>query len=121
MKDLSKKYLEKSATDSIHVGNLVAWMIQEKHLKKKDIAQHLAIAATTLTQYFKQPSVQVGILWRLSRAIQYNLLMDLGERLKIPFETKTEKLLKEELETTKVKLEHLKIELKVLRKIHKIE
>ena len=33
MKDRSKKYLQKSTNDSFHVGNLIAWMIQEKHLK----------------------------------------------------------------------------------------
>ena len=121
MKDRSKKYLQKSTNDSIHVGNLIAWMIQEKHLKKKDVAQHLNVHSTTLTQYVKQTSVQVGILWRLSQALQYNLLIDLGQRLKIPFETQTEKLLKQELAAKNTELEHLKIELNLLKKIHKIE
>ncbi len=121
MKDRSKKYLQKAANDVIHVGNLIAWIIQEKHLKKKDVAQHLGILPTTLTQYFKQPSVQVGILGRLSQALDYNLLIDLGERLNIPFETKAEKQLKAELATTKAELDHLKIELNLLKRIHKIE
>lgn len=121
MKDRSRKYLQKSDNDVIHVGNLVAWMIQEKHIKKKDVAQHLNVLPTTLTQYFKQPSVQTGILWRLSQALNYNLLIDLGERLKIPFETKVEKQLKEELASTNEELRDLKIELNLLKKIHKIE
>lgn len=74
---IEKIFTKKSTNDSIHVGNLIAWMIQEKHLKKKDVAQHLNVHSTTLTQYFKQTSVQVGILWRLSQALQYNLLIDL--------------------------------------------
>lgn len=121
MKDRSKKYLQKMDDDVIHVGNLITWIIQEKHLKKKDVAQHLNILPTTLNQYFKQPSVQVGILWRLSQALQYNLMLDLGERLKIPFETKAEKQLKEELAITNAELYHLKIELNLLKRIHKIE
>lgn len=121
MKDRSKRYLQKSTDDALHVGNLIAWMIQEKNLKKKDIAQYLAVLPTTLNQYFKQPSVQVAILWRLSKALNYNLLMDVGERLKIPFETKVEKQLKEDLAVKNTELEHLKIELNLLKKIHKIE
>ena len=121
MKDRSKRYLQKSTDDALHVGNLIAWMIQEKNLKKKDIAQYLAVLPTTLNQYFKQPSVQVAILWRLSKALNYNLLMDVGERLKIPFETKLEKQLKEDLAAKNAELEHLKIELNLLKRIHKID
>lgn len=121
MKDRGKKYLQAGTHDVIHVGNLIAWIIQEKHLKKKDVAQQLNILPNTLTQYFKQPSVQTGILWRLSQAMQYNLLIDLGERLKIPFETKAEKELKEQLATTIQELEKLTIELNLLKRIHRIE
>ncbi|MFA9189817.1 hypothetical protein AAGV28_00410 [Flavobacterium sp. FZUC8N2.13] len=121
MKDRSKKYLQKSNNDVIHVGNLIAWIIQEKHIKKKDVAQCLNVIPNTITQYFKQPSVQTAILWRLSQALDYNLLIDLGERLKIPFETKVEKQLKEDLAAKNAELEHLKIELNLLKRIHKIE
>ncbi len=121
MKDISRKYLQKSDNDCLHLGNLIAWIIQEKHIKKKDVAQHLNVLPTTLNQYFKQPSVQVGILWRLSQALNYNLLLDVGQRLDIPFETNAEKALKENLEQTQKELEHLKIELNLLKKIHKIE
>ena len=75
MKDRSKRYLQKSTDDALHIGNLIVWIIQEKNLRKKDIAQYLAVLPTTLNQYFKQPSVQVAILWRLSKALNYNLLM----------------------------------------------
>ena len=121
MKDRSKKYLQTLPDDALHVGNLLAWIIQEKHLKKKTVSQYLNVLPTTLNQYFKQPSVQVAILWRLSKALNYNLLIDIGERLKIPFETKAEKQLREELTAKNIELEHLKIELNLLKKIHKIE
>ena len=90
MRDRSRKYLQKSDNDCLHLGNLIAWIIQEKHIKKKDVAQHLNVLPTTLNQYFKQPSLQVGILWRLSQALNYNLLLDVGQRLEIPFETNAE-------------------------------
>ena len=36
MRDRSKKYLQKTGKDCLDIGNLVAWIIQEKHLKKKN-------------------------------------------------------------------------------------
>ena len=121
MRDRSKKYLQKTGKDCLDIGNLVAWIIQEKHLKKKNIGEQLNIVPSTLNQYFKQPSLQVGILWRLSQALEYNLLIDVGERLNIPFETNTEKKLQEQLAAKEAELEHLKIELNLLKRIHKID
>ena len=121
MRDRTKRYLQKSPNDSIHVGNLIAWVIQEKKLKKAAIAQQLNIAPTTLTQYFKQSSVQVGILWRLGQAMDYNLLADVADRLPIDFETKKEAALQRILSEKEEELKILKIELNLLKKIHKIE
>ena len=36
----SKKYLQKREDDLLHIGNLVAWIIQENHSKKKDVSKH---------------------------------------------------------------------------------
>jgi hypothetical protein len=121
MKELGSKYLQKSENDPIHIGNLIAWIILEKHLKKADIGRKLDIIPTTLNQYFKQPSVQVGILWRLSKAIEYNFLADLGQRLHIDFETKKEMDLKNTLSQKEEELKTLKTELNLLKSIHKIE
>ena len=121
MSDNSKKYLQKIDTDCLHIGNLIAWNIQEKHLKKADIARKLDVIPTTLNQYFKQPSIQVGILWRLSNAMEYNLLADVAQRLPIAFETKAEAALKKMLSEKEAEIQHLKIELNLLKKIHKIE
>ena len=121
MIDRTKKYLQKSSNDPLHIGNLIAWIIQEKHLKKATIAQKLNIAPTTLNQYFKQPSVQVGILWRLGQAMEYNFLADLGDRIKIDFETQKEAALQKSLSEKEEELKILKVELNLLKKIHKIE
>jgi transcriptional regulator with XRE-family HTH domain len=121
MRDRNKKYLQKNESDCLHIGNLVAWFIQEKHLKKADIARKLNVIPTTLNQYFKQPSIQVGILWRLSLAMEYNLLADVAQRLPIAFETNVEEALKKTLSEKEAEIQHLKIELNLLKKIHKIE
>lgn len=121
MRDSSKRYLQKKSNDSLHIGNLIAWIIQEKKLKKVDIAQQLNIAPTTLAQYFKQSSIQVGILWRLGQAMNYNLLADVADRFPIDFETKKEAALQQILSEKEEELNILKTELNLLKKIYKIE
>jgi hypothetical protein len=121
MIDRTKRYLQKLPNDNLHIGNLIAWVIQEKHLKKVNIAQQLNIKPASLNQYFKQSSIQLGILWRLSQIMEYNFLSDLADRLPIPFETKKEVILNNMLSEKEEELKSIKKELNLLKKIHKIE
>ena len=116
----SKKFLIKSTNDVLHIGNLIAWIIQENKIKKKDVSNALQILPTTLNQYFKQPSVQTAILWRLSLATNYNFLMYLGQKLNIEFETQKEAQLKKELFLKEEQIKRMEIELEVFKKINKI-
>ena len=117
----SKKYLQKREDDLLHIGNLVAWIIQENHSKKKDVSQALSIAPNTLNQYFKHSSLQAAILWRLSKALDYNFFMYIGQRLMIDFETKTEKELRKQLAEKEEIVTKMMIELDLLKKINKID
>ena len=119
MLDKSKKYLQKGENDYPAIGNFVHWFIKEQHHKKKTIADHLQIIPTTLNQYFKQQSLQVAILWRLSQAMNYNLIMDLGQRLKIPFETDAEKELKLQLAEKDELIKKMAIQLEVFREMRR--
>ncbi|MFY0483448.1 transcriptional regulator [Flavobacterium sp. PLA-1-15] len=115
MKDTSQKYLKEEANDCQHVGNFVHWFIKLGHHKKKDVAGHLKVVPTTLNSYFKQQSLQFAIVWRISQAINYNLVMDLGQRLKIPFETEIEKELRKQLAEKEEIIKRMEIQLEVLR------
>lgn len=117
----SKKFLIKSTNDVLHIGNLIAWIIQENKIKKKDVSNTLQILPTTLNQYFKQPSVQTAILWRLSLATNYNFLMYLGEKLNVAYETKTEAALKQEIVTKNEQIKKMKIELELFKKLNGIK
>jgi len=112
-----QKYLEKSDDGHPALGNFVHWYILELKLKKKAIADELNIIPTTLNQYFKKQSLQFGVLWRLSKAMEFNLVMALGEYLNIPFETKTEKELRAELAEKEERIKALEMELGVYRRI----
>src|SRR5262245_52824354 len=78
-------------------GNMVHYYIQSNKCSKVQLAKDLGIAPNTLSQYFKQDSLQFGVLWRLSKALNHNFPAQMSEYLQIPFETQTEKQLKAQL------------------------
>lgn len=119
--DIKKKFLEKRENDPPSLGNFINWHFQQNKTKKKSISDFLGVLPTTLNGYFKQSSFQFAILWRISQAVQYNFLMELGERLAIPYETKAEKELKTQLAENEKQIESLQTQLNLFKQIHKIE
>jgi len=117
MRDSSRKYLSKAENDYPDMGNFVHWFIKQSGQKKKDVASHLDVLNSTLHGYFKQRSLQLGIVWRISRFINYNMLMDLGQRLKIPFETEVEKELRAQLAEKDEIIKKMEIQLEVFREM----
>jgi hypothetical protein len=119
--DLKKKFLVKRENDAPPLGNFINWHLHVNKIKKKNVSEFLGVLPTSLNGYFKQPSFQFVILWRISQAVQHNFLMELGERLAIPYETKAEKELKNQLAESEKQIETLQTQLEVFKKIHKIE
>ncbi|RZL43757.1 MAG: transcriptional regulator [Pedobacter sp.] len=115
MREQTRKYLKDAADDYPDIGNFVHWFIKQGGHKKKEVADYLEVLPTTLTRYFGQRSLQVGILWRISQAINYNLVMDLGQRLKIPFETEVEKELRKQLAEKEEVIKRMEIQLEVFK------
>ena len=120
MIDLQKKFLKKRDNDPKNLGNYIQWHIEQNKIKKRSVSETLGILPTTLNQYFKQPSFQFNILWRISLAVKHNFLMELGEQMDIPYETKTEKALKAQLLEKEEYIKELESQLKVYRGIHKV-
>ena len=119
MIDLQKKYLKKRDNDPKNLGNYIQWHIEQNKIKKRSVSEALGILPTTLNQYFKQPSFQFNILWRISLAVKHNFLMELGEQLDIPYETKAEKALKAQLQEKEEHIKGLEYQLMVYKGIHK--
>ena len=120
MIDLQKKFLKKRDNDPKNLGNYIQWHIEQNKIKKRSVSEALGILPTTLNQYFKQPSFQFNILWRISQAVKHNFLMELGEQMDIPYETKTEKALKAQLQEKEEHIKLLENELRVYKQIHKV-
>ena len=120
MIDLQKKFLKKRDNDPKNLGNYIQWHIEQNKIKKRSVSEALGILPTTLNQYFKQPSFQFNILWRISLALKHNFLMELGEQMDIPYETKAEKALKAQLQEKEEHIKELESQLKVYKQIHKV-
>lgn len=115
MKSNERKHLLKSENSYPDIGNFVHWHIMQQQVKKKEVAASLGVIGTTVNGYFKSRSLQTGIVWKISEAIGYNLLADLGQRLGIPFETETEKALKLQIAEKDEEIKILKIQLQVYK------
>ena len=120
MIDLQKKYLKKRDNDPKNLGNYIQWHIEQNKIKKRSVSDALGVLPTTLNQYFKQPSFQFSILWRISLAVKHNFLMELGEQLGIAYETKAEKALKAQLQEKEEYIKELESQLRVYKQIHKV-
>ena len=122
MIDLQKKFLKTRDNDPPSLGNFINWHFKTTNTKKKDVSDFLGVLPTTLNQYFKQPSFQFAILWRISHAVKHNFLMELGEKwLKIPYETEKETELLEQLAQKDDEIKTLTTQLGVYKQIHKVE
>ena len=120
MIDNGKRYQKKRKEDPKPLGNYIQWHIEQNKIKKLSVAKYLDITPNSLNKYFKQTSFQFIILWRISQAVKHNFLMELGEQLNIPYETKAEKALKAQLLEKEEYIKELESQLKVYRGIHKV-
>jgi len=118
--DLKKEFLLKRDNDPPAMGNFIHYYIYTNKIKKKKVSDFLNVLPTTLNNYFKQSSLQLVILWRISQAVEYNFLMDLGERLGITYETKAERELKVQLTEKNKQIETLQTQIDLFERIHKV-
>ena len=119
MIDNGKRYQKKRKEDPKPLGNYIQWHIEQNKIKKLSVSRYLDITPNSLNKYFKQTSFQFIILWRISQAVKHNFLMELGEQLGIPYETKTEATLKAQLQEKEEHIKGLEYQLMVYKGINK--
>lgn len=99
------------------IGNFIHYHIIQNKIKKADVSRSLGILPTGLNDYFKRDSLQFAILWKLSIIMKHNFISQLGEYLPYHFETKREKILKEELAEKEALIQKLEIQLETFREM----
>lgn len=76
---MNRMYLRKSNHPHPHIGQLVKNVMRDKKLSQAEVARRMTISPSSLTNYFKQPSLQFGILWNLGIAMEYDFLTELSD------------------------------------------
>lgn len=117
MKAIARKYQTQGAVSYPHVGQFLRQYFAEKDVKRAMVARKLNVTNTTTTRYMVQESLQFGILWKISLAINHNLLADLASRLPIAFKTPREKALETELKSLQEEVNALKLENKIYKEL----
>ena len=92
-------YLNPGAQPYPHIGQLNRAKLRELHVSSPEAARRLGVSTSAVHAYYKQPSLQFGIIWKLSMALNYDLLSDLISSYPPNFPVKpNEKLLELEKE-----------------------
>ena len=92
-------YLKPGAHPYPHVGKFIRRKLMELHVSPPEAARRIGVNTSTVHAYFRQPSLQFGIIWKLSMALNYDLLSDLISSYPPNFPVKpNEKLLELEKE-----------------------
>ncbi len=113
----TKKFKVVKKGDNPALGNFVRYYLHQNKVEIKTVSDGLGVHYNTVNKYLKNTSFQFTILWRISKIVNYNFLMDLGEWLDIPFETKAEKALKEQILEKEATIEKLQNEIEILRSV----
>jgi transcriptional regulator with XRE-family HTH domain len=119
MKATAKKYQTQGSVSYPHIGQFLRQYFSKYGVNRAAVARELGVADSTTTRYMAQESLQFGILWKISVAINRNLLADLASRLPIAFATPREIALETELKALQEELNALKLENKIYKDLLK--
>ena len=97
-------YLKPGTQPYPHIGQLIQKKLRELHVSSSEAARRIGVNSSTVRAYYKQPSLQFGIIWKLSIVLNYDFLSDIISTYPPDFPVKTnEKManLEKELEIYK--------------------
>lgn len=84
------RYLKSGAHPYPHIGEFLRAKLRELHVSTPEAARRLGVSTSSVGAYYKQPSLQFGIIWKLSMALNYDLLSYLIARYPENFPVKTD-------------------------------
>jgi transcriptional regulator with XRE-family HTH domain len=110
MKTIATKYKIQDDTNYPHIGTFLRTYFTKNHINRAELSRKMNVSTTATARYMNQESLQFGILWKISIALNRNLIADLASRLPIPFTSARERELEKELQTLQQEMSDLKIE-----------
>ncbi|MES2545995.1 MAG: hypothetical protein V4548_14015 [Bacteroidota bacterium] len=117
MIDRKKKYKTQPIDAYPHIGKLLNHHIENHHINKTQLSQQLGIASSNISDYTKRESLQLGIIWKISLALKHNFMAVLAEAMPVPYATKKELELTQQVMEQKELIKDLQKELEVYSRI----
>jgi uncharacterized protein YlxW (UPF0749 family) len=102
-----------------HNGELLARYLGEYRGMKSALAKNMEASPSELNAFLKHASLQTSVWWRVSQALKHNFFAELGELSGLPYETKIEAQLREELARLQQENEQLKTKIEVYETVLK--
>lgn len=93
-------YRDKTAP---HMGKIIENHLRAKGIPKSHLAAKMNRSTNTIFNYFKNPSLQLHIVWEICQVLQYNFLADIAATLP---EHLTKKSTPENIELEKLRVEN---------------
>ncbi len=74
---INQTYLKQGDHPYPHIGNLIRKKLKELNISSSEAARRLGVNSTNMHAYYKNPSIQFGIIWKLSIAVNYDFFSDI--------------------------------------------
>jgi len=117
MANTNKKYLEKSDNSCPHTGKLIAKELESSNMTMAEVARRIDAYPSVVRAYLQQPSLQIGILWRVGAAIGYHLLAEIAMAFSKVYPEISNPMIEKELQEKNELIAALEAELKVYKEI----
>lgn len=100
-----------------HVGKLIHKILIKKKISKLELSRLMGVRPATVSNYLKNASLQLGIIWNISFALKYDILSEIIDYYPQNFPiNQTTKLAKELQEKTN-KIKDLEKEIEIYAKL----
>lgn len=74
--DRSKKYLRQGPTPHLHIGKAIGKILKDKRISYAEAARRTGVNQPAFKLYLSRTSLQMGVLWNVSLALEHNFLAD---------------------------------------------
>ncbi len=117
MIDRRKKYKITTPNGYPHCRQLLHNYLIYNKISQSFVATQLGVRPSTVSSYFNNASLQIGILWKISQILNYNFIAALAEKIHITFETEATIALKKQLTKNETNIKKLAMKIEVYKEI----
>lgn len=102
-----KKYKQAQNVDAPHMGSFIKNYLRTHNISGASLARKMQRSPVTISNYYKNRSLQMHIIWEISHALQHNFFEDMAAMVPAEFSHKPS-VVDPELERLRIENELLK-------------